>query len=75
MENHRGLALAMDAKKKHGGKRSGSGRPANDESGRGKGVLIYLSPGLLTVVDAEAKSLGINRSELIRNALLGYLSE
>lgn len=57
----------------HGGTRPGAGRPILDNVTKVKPVIVQLPPLLILAIDHEAEARGINRSELIRRAILAYL--
>ena len=57
------------AKKKHGGKRAGSGRKPMDPEERTTTIAVTMPTGLVKRLDAVAEQQGWNRSEAVREAV------
>jgi hypothetical protein len=58
----------MAKKKKHGGKRPGSGRPVNPE-GRTIAVTVTIPEGLVNGLKAMAKAEGWSKSKAVSEAI------
>ena len=57
------------AKKQHGGKRAGAGRPAMDPEERTTTIAVSMPTRLVERLDAVAEQQGWNRSEAVREAV------
>ena len=60
------------AKKKHGGKRPGAGRPANPE-GRTIAITVSVPEGLVHGLKALSKTEGWSKSRAVSEAIRGFL--